>query len=196
MLITEKLNTIVARWNLLNHPFYQAWSAGTLPVEALRDYAREYGAFIQELPNGWLSQQDAETAHEETEHIELWEQFAEALGTSLGEAQKPAVRTLVATACQLFRDPVTALGALYAFEVQQPATAHSKLEGLDRHYSLPEGVRPYFVVHSANHHEAEKLIARLQALAPADQERAVQACEQMCKALWDALTDLTPQAVC
>ncbi len=196
MHIKEQFDTIIARWNLLNHPFYQAWSAGTLPVDALRDYAREYGAFIQELPNGWLSQHDAETAHEETEHIELWEQFAEALGTSLGEAQKPAVRALVATARQLFRDPVTALGALYAFEVQQPATAQSKLEGLDRHYDLPEGVRPYFIVHSANHHEAEKLLARLQALSPDDQARAREACQQMCQALWNALTDLTPETVC
>ncbi len=192
----EQLNAIVARWNLLNHPFYQAWSAGTLPLEALRDYAREYGAFIRELPNGWLSQHDSETAEEEMEHIALWQQFAEALGTSLGEAQKPAVRALIATARQLFCDPVTALGALYAFEAQQPATAQSKLDGLDRHYRLPEGVRPYFVVHSANHHEAEKLAERLQALAPEDQARAVAACEQMCQALWDALTDLTPQACC
>ena len=193
MALKAQLDAIVSQWNLLNHPFYQAWSAGTLPVDALRAYAREYGAFIRELPAGWQVQNDAETAHEEEEHIELWEAFAHALETQIGEAQRPAVKRLVQTARQLFADPVTALGALYAFEVQQPATAHSKLEGLMTHYRLPDGVRPYFEVHAVNHHEAEKLLARLSALSGADQARALQACEQMCQALWDALSDLTPQ---
>ncbi|MER3558451.1 MAG: pyrroloquinoline quinone biosynthesis protein PqqC, partial [Armatimonadota bacterium] len=53
MELQTRLNEIVAKWNLLNHPFYQAWSAGTLPVESLRAYAQEYGAFIRELPLGW-----------------------------------------------------------------------------------------------------------------------------------------------
>ncbi len=192
MAIKEQLDQVIARWNLLEHPFYQAWSAGVLPVPALRDYAREYGAFICELPAGWRVQNDEETAHEEEEHIELWAQFADALGVQIGMAERPAVRQLVMTARELFAEPATALGALYAFEAQQPATAQSKLEGLIRHYSLPDGVRPYFEVHAVNHHEAEKILARLNQLSPVGQARAVQACEQMCCALWNALTDLTP----
>jgi len=195
MMIKEQLDAIVAERYLLEHPFYQAWSAGTLPVEALRDYAREYGAFIRELPLGWHIQNDEETEHEEIEHIELWEQFAEALDTQIGEAERPAVRALIETTRQLFSDPVTALGALYAFEVQQPATAQSKLDGLMTHYMLPEGVRPYFEVHSVNHHEAEKLLVRISALSEAEQGRALDACAQMCHALWNALTDLTPEGV-
>ncbi len=195
MNIKEQLDAIVAQRNLLEHPFYQAWSAGTLPVDALRDYAREYGAFIRELPLGWHIQNDEETEHEEVEHIELWEQFANALNTQIGEAERPAVRTLIETTRRLFSDPATALGALYAFEVQQPATAQSKLEGLVTHYSLPEGVRPYFEVHAVNHHEAEKLLARISALSEVDQVRALDACAQMCDALWNALTDLTPETV-
>ncbi|MEN3002518.1 MAG: iron-containing redox enzyme family protein [Armatimonadota bacterium] len=192
MTIKEQLDRVIAQWNLLNHPFYRAWSAGTLPVEALRDYAREYGAFIAELPAGWRVQLDMETAHEEEEHIQLWAQFAEALGVTIGTAERPAVRQLVMTARELFSEPTTALGALYAFEAQQPATAQSKLEGLTRHYSLPEGMRPYFEVHATNHHEAEKILARLNRLSPEGQARALWACEQMCRTLWDALTDLTP----
>lgn len=194
MELQTRLNEIVAKWNLLNHPFYQAWSAGTLPVESLRAYAQEYGAFIRELPLGWQSQNDTATAHEEAEHIDLWEQFAHALETHIGEAERPAVRQLIHTARQLFADPLTALGALYAFEGQQPATAQSKLEGLMTHYRLPDGVRPYFEVHAVNHHEAEKLLARLSTLGPADQARALSACEQMCQALWNALSDLTPES--
>ena len=29
----QRLDSIVEKWDLLKHPFYQAWSAGTLPVE-------------------------------------------------------------------------------------------------------------------------------------------------------------------
>ena len=42
----KRFDTILEKWDLLKHPFYQAWSAGTLPVEALKVYASEYGAFI------------------------------------------------------------------------------------------------------------------------------------------------------
>jgi len=68
MSITKQLNEIVAERSLLNHPFYQAWSAGTLPVEDLQTYAREYGAFIEMLPRAWETLKDAETSQEEVEH--------------------------------------------------------------------------------------------------------------------------------
>ncbi len=78
--IKTKLVRIIDEWNLLKHPFYQAWSSGTLPVEALRIYAREYGEFVAALPQGWETLKDHETANEEREHIQLWENFRIALG--------------------------------------------------------------------------------------------------------------------
>lgn len=186
----QALDSKISKYNLLNHPFYQAWSAGELPLDALRSYAREYGAFIATLPNGWETLNDAETAEEETEHIEMWEDFADALGTEIAEAQIPQVKTLLDTAEKLFADSDTALGALYAFEAQQPETAKSKLTGLKTFYQLPEKVEPYFVTHSHNEHEAEKILERIDALSSDSQETAVQACEQMSSALWDALTGI------
>ena len=41
----QTLDSKIADHNLLDHPFYQAWSTGELPLEALRSYAREYGVF-------------------------------------------------------------------------------------------------------------------------------------------------------
>ena len=155
MSTTESLDFTVSKRNLLDHPFYQAWSAGTLPVEALRTYAREYGAFIGLLPNAWETLRNSETALEEREHAELWESFAAALDTNVsGKAELSAVQALTASAARLFSDPISAAGALYAFEVQQPATAQSKLDGLKAHYHLPSGVEPYFEIHSHNEHEA------------------------------------------
>ena len=186
----QALDSKIADHNLLNHPFYQAWSAGELPVEALRAYAREYGAFIATIPDGWEALDEAEIAEEETEHIDLWTDFAAGLDTAVAEAQIPQVRTLMETAHELFSEPTTAVGALYAFEAQQPATAQSKLAGLKAFYQLPQSVEPYFETHSHNEHEAEKLLAYIGALPSDSHATVVQACEKMSTALWDALTGI------
>jgi len=185
------LNQTIADWNLLDHPFYRAWSAGTLPVDALRTYAREYGAFINILPRGWETLHDEETAAEEREHVAMWASFAGALGTHVNGA--PGIREvsdLTQTADLLFSQPSTDLGGLYAFEAQQPATAQSKLDGLRAHYQLPAAVEPYFEVHSHNEHEARKILAQIEGLSPAEQEQAQKACESMAAALWNALSGI------
>lgn len=186
----QALDSKISEYNLLTHPFYQAWSAGELPVDALKCYAREYGAFISTLPSGWETLNDVETAEEETEHIEMWEDFADGLDTKIADAQIPQVKNLLNTAEDLFSNSETALGALYAFEAQQPETAKSKLAGLKAFYHLPEKVEPYFETHSHNEHEAEKILERIGTLSPDAQETAVRACEQMSTALWDALTGI------
>ncbi len=188
--IKQALDSKITTYNLLDHPFYQAWSAGELPVDVLKCYAREYGAFISIIPKGWETLNDAETAEEETEHIEMWEDFADGLNTEISDAQIPQVKSLVDTANKLFSNDETALGALYAFEAQQPETAKSKLAGLKEFYQFPEKVEPYFETHSHNEHEAEKLLDRIGTLPSDSQKTVVQACEQMSSALWDALTGI------
>ena len=186
----QALDNKIADYNLLNHPFYQAWSAGELPIEALQFYAREYGALISMMPKGWETLDDAEIAAEETEHIDMWADFADGLDTVVSEAQIPEVKALLETTDKLFSEPTTALGALYAFEVQQPATAQSKLAGLKEFYQLSETVEPYFETHSHNEHEAEKLLAYIGTLPSESHATVVQACEQMSVALWNALTGI------
>lgn len=190
MYFKQSLDRTITHWNLLKHSFYQAWSDGTLPQEALRTYAREYGAFIALIPDGWQTLADEAIAQEERDHLELWEDFAQGLETTVGEAQIPQVKNLLSTAQGLFATPATALGALYAFEAQQPDTAKSKLEGLKAFYNLPKTVEPYFEIHSDNAHEVEKLLEQMNALPPADLNRTLDACEQMSIALWDALTGI------
>lgn len=194
--VDTRLTETVGRWNLLQHPFYQSWSAGTLPTEALASYAREYGAFINLLPSGWETQLDAETADEEREHAELWGDFAAALGTRVGEPRIVATAALCDTARRLFAEPASAMGALYAFEVQQPATATSKLDGLRKHYALGSKAEVYFEKHTANHHEARKLMDRISALDAEGQARAARGCDEMARALWNALSGIHASAGC
>jgi pyrroloquinoline-quinone synthase len=190
MTTQQHLDSILEKWDLLKHPFYQAWSAGTLPVDALKVYAAEYGSFINVLAEGWNTLDDAETAQEEKEHAELWEGFAAALKTKVGSPKIDQTIALVSTANELFRSRAGALGAMYAFEAQQPATAKSKLDGLKMHYSLPAEVEPYFEVHSANWHESKKILAALETLSPEQQALAEEACESMAEALWNALSGI------
>lgn len=190
MELKNELNQRIAPKALLQHPFYQAWEAGELPLDALRSYAREYGAFIRNMPIGWETLGDSETADEERQHTALWQDFAEGLDTEIGAAELPGVATLVAASNKLFATRAGALGALYAFEAQQPATAKSKLDGLRKHYSLPASAEPYFEVHAANEHEAAKLLDQIAGLSAREQGEALTACEQMSAALWNALTDI------
>ncbi len=190
MNIKHRLDETIANWNLLETQFYQAWSDGTLPQEALRTYAGEYGALIVLMPEGWETLVDEGIAQEEREHVELWCDFARGLDTEIGQARVPQVKNLVQTAQRLFASPTSALGALYAFESQQPATAQSKLDGLRCHYDLPQTVEPYFEVHSQNQHESEKLLDRIELLSSDEQEEALDACKAMSVALWDALNGI------
>ncbi len=192
MQLEHKLDESISRWNLLESRFYLAWSEGCLSRESLARYANEYGAFISLIPRGWASHGDEAIAAEEREHVELWRCFAEALGVDIGEAETPAVRELVETAGSLFADATTSLGALYAFEAQQPRTAATKLVGLREHYDLSEKAHTYFAVHADDEEEPALLQRRMLALSPSEQVRAAEACEKMCRALRKALDELAP----
>ncbi len=191
--ISRRCDGIVARRSLLQHPFYVAWSQGTLPVPALRDYARDYGAFIRTVAQGWETIGEAHIAGIEEGHADVWNHtFAASLETSVAdEPQTPAVAALVDTARGLFADRASALGALYAFESQQPYTAQSKLAGLREHYrELPEPCGEYFRLHTDDFDEPALLADHLSALPVADADRAVAACARLSVALHDALTGL------
>lgn len=97
----------VAPYNLLQHPFYQAWSKGELAREDLREYAAEYwhhvsafptylSALHSRLPDGEMRREvlrnlteeegvDAATARP---HSDLWMDFAAGMGASRDEVKK------------------------------------------------------------------------------------------------------------
>lgn len=192
MTTRERLDEIVASKNLLTHPFYQAWSAGTLPVAALKTYAEEYGAFIQTIGAGWAAHGDTDLEVEENEHAQMWNDgFARALGTEITGAKIAEVKNLVAAANKAFSEATTSMGGLYAFEAQQPHTSTSKLEGLETHYpQIDASAHPYFAIHCNDVIEMEILAERIAALPAHEQERAIAACREVADALWDALSGI------
>ena len=180
--------------SLLTHSFYVAWSDGTLPVAALKDYARDYGHFIRTVGDGWASVGEPHIASIEAGHAEVWNStFAAGLETTVADAPQTRETVELADAArELFgQGRPTSLGALYAFEAQQPLTAQSKLAGLQKHYSdLPECCGEYFRLHSDDHDEPIFLAEQINALPTEDQESALAACERMSQALHDALSGL------
>ena len=184
----EELDAIVRQFDLNEHPFYQAWRAGTLPVERLREYAAEWAPFIARLDAGWQRIGEPSYAAEERDHDELWSRFRAALAAD-AEPRRPQSRTLLAVAENAFASVPETLGALYSFEVQQPATAQSKLVGLREHYAgtVDADAQRYFVEHAVETDEPAMLAAKIDRLSEAEFARAKTACAIFSAAAWGAL---------
>jgi pyrroloquinoline quinone (PQQ) biosynthesis protein C len=79
----------IAGWDLLKHSFYRRWTSGELSVAELQDYACQYGFVVAAMPR-WQAQAAAADpgnrailevhAREESAHLELWADFAGAVG--------------------------------------------------------------------------------------------------------------------
>lgn len=181
-----QLDAIVQQFDLNNHPFYRDWRMGTLPVEKLRDYGAEYGHFVATIAEGWETLGENYYADEEREHELLWADFRAEVGAG-DEMTRPHTATLVAAARNAFKTEAEAIGALYAFEAQQPHTSRSKLDGLNEHYRLTDKGKEYFVVHADDIAERDVLRARAEKLTDREFERAKAACAVVCAAMWSAL---------
>lgn len=181
-----QLDAIIEQFNLNTHPFYQDWRMGTLPVEKLRDYAGEYARFVDTIDEGWDRIGETHYAEEERVHEQLWAQFRLTI-SSYNESRRPSTETLVTAARNAFKSEAEAVGALYAFEAQQPNTSQSKLDGLKEHYNVGEKGEEYFLVHASDFAEAEALRGYVAKMSDAEFARAKTACAVVCAAMFGAL---------
>jgi pyrroloquinoline-quinone synthase len=191
----ETLDAIIDERSLLKHPFYQAWNAGTLPLESLRDYAKQYFHFEAAFPT-FLSSIHArmepgaarqavlenlwDEEHGAQNHLALWLSFCESLGLDEAEvrASEPSAETreLVdgfRTACAE-GSVAEGLATLYAYESQAPHVAETKINGLRAFYGFedPKGYE-FFSVHrdiDVYHSQAERDV--IVAAATTSQARA------------------------
>jgi pyrroloquinoline-quinone synthase len=184
----DELDAIVSGYDLNEHPFYAEWRAGTLPVERLAEYADEWAPFIAAIDRGWERIGFPDYAAEEREHDELWGRFRAALGAGR-DMSRPQSKTLLAVGEHAFESVPEALGALYSFEVQQPATASSKLAGLREHYAdtVDDDAQRYFVEHAVETDEPDMLANLIDGLSEGDFARARTACAIFSAAAWGAL---------
>jgi pyrroloquinoline-quinone synthase len=150
--VVARIEAAASRWNVLDHPFYQRWSAGELTRAELAEYAAQYRYAVVALAEAAAAAGDAEHAYEEREHIALWDAFADRCGSLPADAN-PETREC-AESWTAGTDRLERLAVLYAIESAQPAISKTKLEGLLAHYGFEEGpATEYFSLHAERDHD-------------------------------------------
>jgi pyrroloquinoline-quinone synthase len=204
--VWQRIEEARARWNVLEHPFYQRWSAGKLSREELADYSGQYRhatAAIAELsaavadsaPEGEREPLSRHAVEEEA-HVGLWDGFVTAVGGRVDAAPKAETRECV-EAWTADGERVFQLARLYAIESGQPEISRTKREGLAKHYGVGDGPgNEYFRVHEMAdvHHAAEGRSLIEAHLAGADPEALVAAAESAFRANWRLLDGVTAAA--
>ena len=217
--VSTAIDAKVAARAILDHAFYQAWTQGLLPLDTLRDYARQYFHHVEAFPRAVSAVHSAcpdregrrmlaeNLAEEEglepgkQDHATLWLMFASGLGESEDavrtQSLNPETRALIATFRKLSRRSyASGLGALYAYESQFPAVASAKIEGLiDRYGIRDEETLRFFRVHeSADIEHSSVCRALLDGLPAAEKAEAVLAAEELAGALWNFLSGVEARA--
>lgn len=202
--LEQRIRKVLAERSLLDHPFYREWTSGTLPLDRLQEYARQYYHFELAFPR-FLSAIHTRTEsprvrqllldnlwdeeHGDRNHPVLWLEFAKALGldredvvTSTPNRETTALVEHFATVSR--EAPIgEALATLFAYEGQVPAIAWQKIKGLSDFYGFTPEQFEFFSVHlvaDISHAGAEMEAIREMAQ---DDDSVVAATEQACDRL-------------
>jgi pyrroloquinoline-quinone synthase len=216
----QELQNRISKYDLLCHPFYQAWSEGKLTRDDLREYAGDYyhhvAAFPTYLASFYSRLNDTDLrravvqnlADEEgldgnpqsRAHSDMWLDFAEGMGASRAEVRNGEPVEEIAGLVQHFRRTASeatsaeALAAFYAYESQVPRVAKEKSRGLREMYGADAKTCGYFTLHAtADVYHANVWRDQLSKIVEADaeaQERALVAAENAARSLWRALDEV------
>jgi pyrroloquinoline-quinone synthase len=206
--LLARIDELIEERHLLKHSFYTKWVAGTLPRQAIQEYARQYYAFESEFPR-FLSDIHSrcddrparqtllenlwDEEHGEENHAELWLRFAEGMEVPrdqvTGATTNEATRALVATYRRSSTDVTAGVAAIHAYESQVPAVATAKIDGLREHYGVDDRrTMAFWEVHRVldqEHAAGEEAI--MSDLATREPEEALRATGEALEAWWDFL---------
>ncbi|HTZ82364.1 MAG TPA: iron-containing redox enzyme family protein [Candidatus Acidoferrales bacterium] len=213
----EQLEARIAKYDMLDHPFYKAWSAGRLTHDDLREYAQDYFHHVRAFPSYLaalgLRLEDGELrrailanmcdekgsdrqGRDAVPHSDLWLDFAEGMGSSRNlewHSPVPEIRELIRYFHKVSSDgtPEEALAAFYAYESQVPRIATDKERGLREIYGADDKTCGYFSLHAAINQDHSKIWRRQLeqriALHPELSNAALDAAENTARMLWKAL---------
>jgi pyrroloquinoline-quinone synthase len=193
----SRLEDVQARWNVLEHPFYERWTTGQLSRDDLARYAGQYRYAVAALAQaadraaaagGTVAL--AVHAGEEAAHVALWDQFAGAAGSDGPQPAEPETAACAATWAGDGRDLLGHVVALYAIESAQPAISRVKADGLREHYGFASGpATAYFDLHAEldREHAAEGRELLAARIDEADEDALVAEAERVLKANWALL---------
>ena len=208
----KQLDETIAKYSMLEHPFYKAWSEGNLTQEALAEYSKQYYEHVRSFPiylsathsrcddaeaRQLLLENLIEEEHGEVNHPELWLRFAEGLGVDRGEVKSAELLPQTVASVQTFKDMTTddnylkGVAALYAYESQIPEVAKTKREGLKECYGIDdERTVSYFSVHEEAdvvHREQEREIIERHATSDEARQAILDGAEAGARAVWTFL---------
>jgi pyrroloquinoline-quinone synthase len=208
----NELEQRIAKYDLLCHPFYKAWSAGELTHQDLREYSADYyhhvaafptylSALHSRLEDGELRREVLRNLCDEeiegTSHTDLWLNFSEGFGATRDSVRQgeavDEVKALIATFRQIAANgsPAEALAMFYAYESQVPRVAKEKAIGLKNLYGADAKTCGYFKLHqTADVHHSNVWRVQLDQLIASDPQtahQALDAAETAAEALWQAL---------
>lgn len=210
--LSARIDALIEERSLLKHPFYQAWNAGTLPVDALKNYAAQYYHFEAAFPT-FLSAVHSRVSdlkvrqqilnnlwdeeHGEGNHTALWLRFCEALGLDPSEVPATPVQESTARLIETYRDLCASgeyaqgLAALLAYEAQVPGVAVKKIAGLKAFYGMddPRSVS-FFTVHTeqdSTHSVTERSLVLDAAMSDDAQALVLAAVDRATGVLWSFL---------
>lgn len=214
--LTESLDALIKERYLLKHPFYKAWTEGTLSKESLQLYAEQYYHTVRAFPDNLnrlaqrasmpLAAMIRENLAEETNPAAplplLWLQFAQSMGVS--ESAIEAARPLpgIAALLDTFDEVSTqgsmceAVAAFYAYEAQVPEIAQQKIVCLQRFYDVcePRALAYFNAQQEADTRRRSAWRSWLVEQPNVDGFSALCAAERTLKAIWGALDAVYPQA--
>ncbi|HEY4116885.1 MAG TPA: CADD family putative folate metabolism protein [Byssovorax sp.] len=211
MSISHEIIARIEARPMLSHPFYQAWTAGTLSKDALRAYAEQYFRHVDAFPRyvssvhagcddlGVRKALLANLVEEEQgpdDHPTLWLRFAAALGASEADVRAAAAWPETTALVDAFFDLTKrgtwrqGLAALLAYESQVPGVARAKIDGLAKFYGIDAARDVQFFT---AHLEADELHAATERdlldrhATDAEREALLAAAERARDALWGFL---------
>ncbi|MCK9520689.1 MAG: CADD family putative folate metabolism protein [Dehalococcoidia bacterium] len=166
--LEARIRTVLDQKSMLNHPFYQEWMRGSLEMDRLQEYARQYYHFELAFPR-FLSAIHTRTEsptirqllldnlwdeeHGERNHPALWLEFAEALGVPAAEVTNSTPNPETEAMIDYYYDrsrnaPIgEALATLFAYEGQVPDLAWQQIKALTEHYGFKPNQFEFFSVH-------------------------------------------------
>jgi pyrroloquinoline-quinone synthase len=229
MISTEEfflqLDARIAKYDLLCHPFYKAWSAGELTRDDLREYAKDYYHHVEAFPtylaelavrldDSELRQAILENLADEKDtrdapgdsrpHSELWMDFVEGMGAPR-EIRKHAPLPAVKQLTDFFHStasngtPEESLAAFYVYESQVPRVAKEKARGLKEMYGASEKTYGYFTLHATadvfHANVWRQQLGKRLDENPQVAEKALIAGENAAKVLWQALDGIEERRV-
>ena len=206
------LDAAVADRQLLTHPFYLRWEAGTLQPGELGAYAAQYRYFETALPSllrdllsrlepgaasDLVSQNLADEEGNPEPHVAAFARFADAVGAENAPATVGTERLLDTYQSLTASSGAEGLAAVVAYEMQAPGIASSKASGLRRHYGIDETGTYFWDIHATM--DVDHAQWGIEALAALDlpERRVVGAARAAADAWWSFLDDresAAPQA--